>query len=145
MPKLSEHFTLEELTLSPTAVLKGIDNTPTPEALKNLKELCENLLEPIRQLTGQPVTVSSGYRSEAVNKAVGGVKKSQHVTGQAADINCHAIGQKNLFDLIRKSGLPFDQCIEEFGSWVHVSIAKNNRGAVLIARKVGGKTVYTAV
>ena len=146
MAKLSEYFTLEELTHSQTAARKGLDNTPSPEALKNLKELCKNLLDPIRKLAGHPITVSSGYRSPAVNKAIGGVKTSQHVSGQAADINCPAIGQKKLFDLIRKSGLPFDQCIDEFSSWVHVSFDKNNsRKAALVARKVDGKTTYTAV
>jgi zinc D-Ala-D-Ala carboxypeptidase len=146
MPKLSEHFTLEEMTHSQTAVRKGLDNTPTPEVLKNLKALCKNLLDPIRKLAGHPITVSSGYRSPAVNRAIGGVRTSQHVSGEAADINCAALGQKKLFDLIRKSGLPYDQCIDEFGSWVHVSFRKGqNRKATLLARKVDGKTVYTAV
>jgi zinc D-Ala-D-Ala carboxypeptidase len=146
MPKLREHFTIEEMTHSQTAVRKGLDNTPSPEALSNLKALCKNLLDPIRNLAGNPITVSSGYRSPAVNRAIGGVRTSQHVLGEAADINCSAIGQKKLFDLIRKSGLPYDQCIDEFGSWVHVSFRKSqNRKATLQARKVDGKTVYTPV
>lgn len=149
MPKkLSEHFTLEEMTLSQTATRKGLDNTPPPEESKNLKALCVKLLEPIRALAGNPVVVSSGYRSPAVNKAIGGAKNSQHVRGEAADITCPALGQKKLFDLIRKSGLPFDQVIDEFEQWVHVSYrrdARKNRGETMRARNVDGKTVYTKV
>lgn len=149
MPKkLSEHFTLEEMVISQIATRKGLDNTPPPEELKNLRALCVKLLEPIRALAGNPIVVSSGYRSPAVNKAVGGAKSSQHVLGQAADITCPALGQKKFFDLIRKSGLPFDQVIDEFEQWVHVSHRRDprkNRGEALRARKANGKTVYTKV
>jgi hypothetical protein len=149
MPKkLSDHFTLEEMTISQTAVRKGIDNTPSPEETKNLKALCVSVLDPLRAMTENPIVVSSGYRSPKLNKAVGGAKSSQHVRGEAADITCPAIGQKKLFDLIRKSELPFDQVIDEFERWVHVSFSRDpakNRREVLRARKVNGKTVYTKV
>ena len=150
MPKkLTEHFTLEELYLSQTATRRGLDNTPPPEVVKNLKALCVNVLEPLRQLTGQPIVINSGYRSPALNKLVKGAKNSQHILGEAADIICPALGQKKLFDLLRKSGLPFDQVIDEFGSWVHVSYrstpAAANRRQVLLARLIEGKIKYNAV
>jgi len=150
MPKkLTEHFTLEELFLSQTATRRGLDNTPPPEVVKNLKALCVNVLEPLRQLTGQPIVINSGYRSPTLNKLVKGAKNSQHVLGEAVDIICPALGQKKLFDLLRKSGLPFDQVIDEFGSWVHVSYRSApvaaNRRQVLLARLIEGKTKYDAI
>lgn len=149
MPKkLSAHFTLEELILSQTAQRKGLDNTPPPEVVPNLKALCVKVLEPLRGLTEQAIFISSGYRSAAVNRAVKGARKSQHVLGEAADITCPVLGQKKLFDLLRKSGLPFDQVIDEFGSWVHVSYRREaaaNRHQVLRARRAAGKVVYENV
>ena len=147
MPKLSSHFTLEELTLSQTAVRHGISNKPTEAAKKNLQDLAINVLEPIREAAGHPITVSSGFRSVVLNSLVGGAPNSQHVKGEAADINCFALGQQELFDLIRHSDIPFDQVIDEFGSWVHVSFTsrRDNRREVLRARQVNGVTKFTRV
>jgi zinc D-Ala-D-Ala carboxypeptidase len=132
--KLSKHFSLEEMTKSQTAVRKGIDNTPPPEVIENLKELCENVLEKIRIHFGKPVLVSSGYRGPKLNRAIGGAKKSQHLTGQAADIEIPGVDNSVLFCWIRDN-IVFDQLILEFhkkgvpdSGWVHVSWnSKGNR------------------
>ena len=136
--KLSQHFTLEEMTKSQTGSRKGIDNTPTPEVVENLKQLCENVLEKIRIHFGRPLTVNSGYRGPALNKAIGGAKNSQHMTGQAADIEIAGVDNKILFCWIRDN-IEFDQLILEYykegvsdSGWVHVSWnSKGNRKQVL--------------
>lgn len=144
---LSAYFTLEELIQSEYATRHGISNKPTPVIVECLRQLAVHVLEPLRVRLELPITVTSGYRSLAVNSGIGGAAGSQHTRGEAADINCHAIGQQKLFQEIRVSGLPFDQLIDEFGSWVHVSYTSRhpNRREVLKARKVGGVTRYTKV
>lgn len=143
--KLGKYFTLDELTASQTATRRGIDNTPTSEAKANLEALVLNILDPLREAIGHPITVSSGYRSPALNKAIGGARNSDHMTGEAADINCPAIGIQALFDFIRNSKLPYDQVINEFGSWVHVSFTIRNRRQALVASRVGKRTVYKSI
>lgn len=145
MTRLSKYFTLEEMTASETAVRRGLDNTPGAEELENLKALCVAVLDPIRVLAHSPIIISSGYRSPQVNTRIGGARTSQHCKGEAADIKCVGLSQPQLFNLIRTSGLEFDQLIDEFGSWTHISYTRHrpNRRQVLIARKVGGKTTYT--
>lgn len=136
--KLSQHFTLEEMTKSQTGARKGIDNTAPPEVVQNLKLLCENVLEKIRIHFGKPLTVNSGYRGPKLNKAIGGAKNSQHMTGQAADIEISGISNKALFNWI-KDNIEFDQLILEYhkegisdSGWVHVSWNSNgNRKQVL--------------
>lgn len=128
--QLSQHFTLEELTRSVTARNRAIDNTPSKSDLANLKLLAETVLEPLRTAFGKPIIVSSGYRCQELNKAVGGSRTSQHLLGQAADI--HAMGSikednKALFEtavsLIRQGKISVGQCIDEYNySWVHISI-----------------------
>lgn len=147
MPQLSPHFTVEELSASATARLHQLDNTPTSAPLQNLTHLANDVLERIRGLVDKPVTVSSGYRSPEVNRLVRGEPNSQHVRGEAADINCPSIGPVELFNRVRHSNIPFDQVIEEFGRWVHVSYRHGgpNRHQVLRARKQGRRTVYTPV
>ena len=86
--QLTEHFTLEEFTFSSTAKARGIDNTVSNHrVIENLKNLCEQVLEPLRSYANQPITISSGYRCKALNKVVGGAHNSQHMTGEAADIH----------------------------------------------------------
>ena len=134
-----KYFTIEELTRSDTAKVKGIDNTPTKEAKEKLIALIENVLDPLREMYRGPITVNSGYRSLALNKAVKGASTSQHVKGEAADITVGSKeGNKKLFELIRDN-LPFDQLINEYDySWVHVSYkSSGNRKEVL--KCVGGK------
>ena len=128
--QLSPHFSLEELTRSVTARNRSIDNTPSKSDLANLRLLAETVLEPLRTAFGHPITVSSGYRCAALNKAVGGARSSQHLLGQATDI--HAPGNtaeanKALFEtaaaLIRSGKINVGQCIDEYGySWVHISL-----------------------
>ena len=120
------HFTIEELYASDYAKAHGIDNKPTTQKMINLVYLAAYVLEPLRVAMGRPIRISSGYRCEKLNKAVGGVYNSQHLKGQAADIDIQgdmAFGRK-IFDYI-KNHLPFDQLIWEHTAsgtyWVHVS------------------------
>lgn len=120
-----KYFTYDELCKSATAEAKGIDNTPTEEVKKNLENLVKYVLDPLREKYGKPIYVNSGYRSEALNKAVGGSKTSQHLcmgTSAAADIDARTRkGNEELFDLIAKNFV-FDQLIDEKDySWIHVS------------------------
>jgi len=136
--KLTQHFSLEEMTKSQTASRKGIDNTAPPEVVENLKALCENVLEKIRINFGKPLSINSGYRGPKLNKAIGGAKNSQHMTGQAVDIEMVGMDNKILFCWI-KDNLEFDQLILEYykpgipdSGWVHVSWNSNgNRKQVL--------------
>lgn len=136
-PKLSAHFTLHELLASQTATRKNITEQfePPEEIIENLKFLCKSLLEKLRELNGgNPLFISSGYRCPRLNKAVGGVKNSQHLQGHAADVDFGSkLANKQFFDKIKKSDLDFDQLLNEFGfSWVHISMKKEgNRRQVL--------------
>jgi uncharacterized protein YcbK (DUF882 family) len=124
-----KYFTIKELTHSNTADAKKLNNTPTPEVEKNLIALVEHILDPLREKWGKPIKVNCGYRSPAVNKAVGGVANSQHVLGQAADITTGTKeSNKKLYELIKTLKLPVDQCIwENGGTWVHISYGPRNR------------------
>ena len=142
MKKLSEHFTYDEMTLSGTAVRKGIKNAPSPKELANLKKLCTKILEPFRAKVG-PLRVSSGYRSPALNKLIGGSAKSQHCLGQATDVTPIKMDLKKAYLCLVDSNIPFDQAIFEFGRWVHVSWSVKPRKQCLVACKQAAKTVYT--
>ncbi|WAX07568.1 hypothetical protein BK649P1_00004 [Bacteroides phage BK649P1] len=122
-----KYFTIKELTKSLTAEVKGIDNTPTPEIERNLTSLVDNILDPLRELYGKPITVNSGYRCPAVNKAVGGSATSDHVKGFAADITGGSKEEnERLFNII-KHNFHFSQLIDEKNfSWVHVSYNPGN-------------------
>ena len=125
-----KYFTIEELCHSDTANARGIDNTPTEEVKENLQALIENVLDPVREWYGKPIYVNSGYRCTELNKAVGGVSNSQHVKGEAADIDVHNTTEnQQIYDYITQN-LTFDQCLfENGGAWIHVSYKKdgNNR------------------
>ena len=121
------HFTIEELYASATAKAKGIDNKPSTQQMINLVYLCAYVLEPLRVAMSEPIKIGSGFRSQALNKAVGGVYNSQHLKGQAADLCIDGDIQKGRkwFNYIRYN-LPFDQLIWEKNPktgncWVHVS------------------------
>ena len=125
--KLSEHFTLGELTKTSA---KGLDNTPPHAAVLNLKNLCENWLEPLRQAQG-PIIINSGYRSEAVNRAIGGVKGSNHLTGCAVDIHVSGIEQAIryaaiLLDISDERKENFDELLIERSPkgtyWIHFAV-----------------------
>jgi len=150
--QLSEHLSLAEVTRSDSAKRRGISNMPTPAHIENFKLLAENVFEPIRKHFGKPIHISSGYRSDALNKAISGSKTSQHCTGEAIDIDmdgsAHGITNKMVFDYI-KDNLNFDQLIWEFGTasnpdWVHVSYESTGkqRKQILRAVKSGGATSY---
>jgi len=147
---LSENFTLQELIYSDTAIRRGIDNKPNDEQIENLKLVCENILEPIREYFKAPVVVSSGYRSVAVCEAVGSSSKSQHTKGQAADFEIFGIPNKEVADWI-VNNIDYDQCILEFwnpnepnSGWVHCSYSNTgNRKEYLRASKENGKVVYS--
>lgn len=151
MNNISSHITYEEATKSQTGIRKGIDNTPTEEHLANMKYLAETIFEPIREHFGKPIGISSFYRGPALNKAIGGAATSQHVKGEAMDIDGDIFGGVDniaIFEYI-KTNLEYDQIIAEFGTidkpdWVHVSIRRDgkNRKQILRAVKQGTKTVY---
>jgi zinc D-Ala-D-Ala carboxypeptidase len=148
--QLSKHFELAEFTRSSTAKRAGISNMPTDAHLENIKLLCEKILEPIRVHFARPIILSSGYRSPALNRAVGGSSSSQHCSGEAADIDMDGTNVTNaqIFNYI-KNNLEFDQLIWEFGTdsnpdWVHVSYESNGRQRkqILRAVKKNGSTSY---
>jgi hypothetical protein len=140
---LSESFTLDEFTRSNTAIRKGINNNPTAWQIANLTALCVNVLQPIRLAIKAPMNITSGFRCGALNRAIGGAPNSQHIEGKAADINVDGFTTEGLYQLIKHSGIEFDQCIQEFNQWVHVSYNPgNNRNQCLRAFKKGKATVY---
>lgn len=139
MNSLSPNFTLDELTRTST----GEDNTPTTAALIALCALCWNCLQPLREYIGDPIRVTSGYRSLAVNQAVKGSKRSQHVKGEAVDFKVDGMNAAKLRDAIIASGIVFDQLIwyaPSRGGHVHLSFSMSGkqRGQVLHAPAGGG-------
>ncbi|HQS70902.1 MAG: hypothetical protein B7Y36_08180 [Novosphingobium sp. 28-62-57] len=143
---LSPHFTLAEMIRSSTASRRGIDNTPSPTIIENLRRLCEHVLEPVRSHYKRPVIVTSGYRSPALNSAIGGSGTSQHSQGEAADFTVHGVSNLEVCRWMEKT-LTYDQLIYEFGEdgWIHASwSAKRLRNMELTARRVNGRTVYLA-
>ena len=135
---LSKNFSFEEMCRSNTARVKGLPNVPNAEQVKNLKALCENVLQPLRDYLGVPVVINSGFRSQAVNMAVGGAKNSQHTKGEAADIKCKDfLYAKKIYTWIMDN-LQFDQLILESKGktvWVHVSFRANGGNRQQALRK----------
>ena len=126
-----KHFRIEEFEASPTAESMGIDNTMPTEARRAVERLVEAVLDPLREEFAMPIYVNSGYRSAALNAAVGGVANSQHRRGEAADITSGTReGNMRLWRLLRKMRLPVDHAINEHNyAWIHVSHrAQHNRG-----------------
>ncbi|MFJ4353907.1 D-Ala-D-Ala carboxypeptidase family metallohydrolase [Pseudomonas sp. NPDC089428] len=135
---LTPHFTLNEMTASQIAAREGLDNTPPPEVISNLRLLCE-VLEQVRTLFGRPIIINSGYRSAAVNARVGGAQKSQHISGLAADFTVVDVHNRDVVRRLSESAVAFDQLILEFDSWVHLSVcAAAPRREVLTIRKGTG-------
>tara|TARA_R100001509_G_scaffold87704_1_gene49972 strand:- start:92 stop:556 length:465 start_codon:yes stop_codon:yes gene_type:complete len=142
--QITANFSLDEMTKSQTALRKGINNMPDPIHLHNLHGLCHNILQPVREHFGRPVTVSSGFRSVELCLAIGSSSASQHAKGQAADFEVIGIDNKEVAEWIRDN-LDFDQLILEFynegepqSGWIHCSYAgidefgiEHNRKAVL--------------
>ena len=131
--KLSENFSLNEFTKSQTATRHNIDNTPSMTEILNLKSLCESVLQPVRNNFQKPMIISSGFRCKELNTKIGGSATSQHVIGQAADIEVLGVTNLELSDWIHHN-LNYDQLILEFynekegphSGWVHVSFDKTN-------------------
>ena len=147
--KLSNNFSLNELTKSQTAERKGIDNTPSAEHQENLRSLCTHVLQPIRDHFSRVVSVSSGYRSPELCTAIGSKITSQHAKGEAADFEIFGVSNKELADYINET-LDYEQLILEYwkesdpnSGWVHCSYSENNnRKQYLKAVKVDGRTKY---
>lgn len=123
--KLSKNFTLEELIHSSTADARGINNYPDYQSIQNLKKLCTDILQPIRDKYGKPIYINSGYRNPQLNRLVGGSQSSQHCKGQAADIDTN--NNKELWQLIvsmiRSGEIVVSQLIDEKNlAWIHVGL-----------------------
>ena len=153
MEKISKHISYKEATFSQTAVRRDIDNTPNEDVLKRMQVVAENIFEPLRAYVGGPIKINSFYRSPLLNTAIGGAKSSQHIRGEAIDIDdtLGCMSNKDMFTFI-KDELDFDQLIWEFGNdenpdWIHVSYVspENNRRRILKAEKVNGKTTYNVM
>ena len=149
--RLSDNFTLAELTKSQTAERCGIDNSPDKEHVDNLQKLCDEILQPIRDYFKKPVVISSGYRSPELSKKIGSSSRSQHCRGEAADLEIPGVSNKELADFINEN-LNFDQVILEFhdpdeinSGWVHVSyVGDKNRSEYLLAERDDyGKVRYS--
>lgn len=149
--QLSKNLSLSEVIRSESAKRRGLSNMPTQEHIKNLQLLAEKIFQPIRDHFGKPIHISSGYRSNALNRAIGGAASSQHCSGEAIDIDMDGtdITNAQIFEFI-KDNLEFDQLIWEFGNkinpdWVHVSYESTGkqRKQILIAKKVLTKTIYS--
>lgn len=132
MEQFTKNFSYDELIASATAKRLGLDNTPNEQEKEKLRKLAEDVLQPIRDAWRSPIVVNSGYRAEAVNKAVGGAKNSQHRLGEAADISIGGKERnKKLFNfinkLIQKGTIKVGQLIDEYNySWIHVSLPRTN-------------------
>ena len=133
MELLAKNFSYDELIASATAKRLGLDNTPSPEEKERLRELAIKILQPIRDKWRSPIIVNSAYRSEQVNKAVGGVPTSQHRLGEAADIK---VGGKDrnkklfkcIYNMIAKGEIKVGQLIDEYNyQWIHVSLPRKNK------------------
>ena len=150
--KLSNNLTLAEVIKSNTAIRRGIDNTPTNLHITNLEYLAEKVFQPLRDHFGSSIFVSSGYRSKALNEAIGGSQRSFHSHGMALDLDqdgrSNSVTNTDLFYYI-KNNLPYSELIWEFGTedkpdWVHVAIAKGRETErnAKIAYRIEGKSKY---
>ncbi len=147
--KLSNNFSLKELTKSQTATRRGINNVPGDLEEANLQQLCEHVLQRVRDHFGKPVTVTSGYRSPELNEAIGGSVTSDHCQGMAADIEIAGVSNYEVAEWIKENCM-FKQLILEFytpgipdSGWVHVSYDyEENERKVMTAMKENGRTVY---
>lgn len=144
--QLSEHFELAEFLVSETAARRGISNEPTPEVIKNLRRLCQSVLQPLRVHLKRPVVITSGYRSPALNRAIGGSPTSHHMQGRAADLIVPGMTPLAVCQAANQLKLPCVQIIHEFGRWAHLAVGVSNdahqRTQLLTAKLNQGKTIY---
>tara|TARA_R110000822_G_scaffold91854_1_gene211570 strand:+ start:750 stop:1211 length:462 start_codon:yes stop_codon:yes gene_type:complete len=153
MERISKHITYKEAVRSNTALRLNINNIPNDYEISNMVGIANHVFEPLREYVGGPIKINSMFRSEALNRAIGGSSRSQHCQGRAIDLD-DTFGHKTnaeMFNYI-KNNLNFDQLIWEFGDdtnpdWVHVSFVSNdeNRGRCLKAEKVNGRTSYRVI
>ena len=150
MEKISKHVSWKEGTYSRTGERLGFDNTPNEKQLKCMKDIAKDIFEPLREWVGGPIKINSMFRGEPVNTAIGGSKNSQHMKGQAMDID-DTFGYKTNAEMFHyiKDNLDFDQMVWEFGTddnpnWIHVSYVTHrpNRNKLTVAKKINGKTKY---
>ncbi len=140
--KLTNNFYLKEFVISQMAERHGYKNEPNEKQIENLRLLCVNVLQPLREFIKDSIFINSGFRSFDVNVAVGGRFNSQHLEGKAADFIVHSLDLVDVFNIVLQQ-LSYDQLIFEFGKWIHVSWnGDKNRKDVMISKKVYGKTVY---
>jgi hypothetical protein len=142
--KVTEHFTMAELTISNTAIRHGITNLPSSSLYDNIERMAK-WLETLRLTISKPIIVLSCYRSVKVNRLVGGSPNSAHMLGLAADIQVRGISNKKLAEIIKSNFDDYDQLILEFppNGWVHVGLSLNNpRQQELTAMKIAGVTKY---
>ena len=153
MENISKHISYKEATRSLTAIRLGLENKPNEYELSNMIGVAENMFEPLREWVNDPIKVNSFFRSEELNKAIGGSSRSQHCEGRAIDIDDTYDNATNaeMFYWI-KENLNFDQIIWEFGDdenpdWVHISwVSKDqNRNRCLRAERIDGKTTYRVI
>ena len=143
--RLSASFGLDEFVISQVAERHGYKNEPNEKQIENLKLLCMNVLQPLREIINVPIFINSGFRSFDLNVAVGGRFNSQHIEGKAADFVVPSMNLVDVFNIVLQR-LSFDQLIYEFGKWIHVSWnGELNRKDVMLSKKVYGKTVYEKV
>jgi hypothetical protein len=146
---LSSGFKLWEFVKSVTADQNGIKNLPNETEIAHLRLLCQKILQPARKALG-PLKISSGFRSEDLNKLVGGSENSDHRLGYAADVIPYNVGTRKLAEWVVKNCSQFDQVILEFGTlrnpnWIHLSVAPRNRKQVLRATYKKDKIVYDPI
>lgn len=150
---ISKHISYKEGVYSTTATRRGIDNDPNDEQLVNMELIAEKVFEPLRKYVGGPIKINSFFRCSKLNTAIGGSRKSQHMKGQAIDIDdtFGVVANSDMYSYI-KNNLDFDQMIWEFGddenpNWVHVSYVskEDNRNRCLKAYKNNGKTAYSVI
>ena len=150
MNRISKHITYKEATRSVTALRLGIENKPSEYELQNMELIAEKVFEPLREAVNGPIKINSFYRSEELNKSIGGSSRSQHCQGRAIDIDdFYGYVSNSYMYYYIKDNLDFDQLIWEFGTdtnpdWVHVSYvdSDSNRKRCLLAYKEDGKTKY---
>ncbi|MEW6506155.1 MAG: D-Ala-D-Ala carboxypeptidase family metallohydrolase [Bacteroidota bacterium] len=143
--KLSASFYLNEFTISQEAERHGYKNEPNEKQIENLRLLCVNVLQPLREIINVPIYINSGFRSFDVNAAVGGRFNSQHLEGKAADLVVPSMNLADVFNIVLER-ISFDQLIYEFGKWIHVSWnGEKNRNEVLLSKKLNRKTIYEKV